>query len=100
MFAKRCKTCQHSKNRKTIYGHLPYKNISELKLWDLVHLDLKGLYSKSIRQYHQFSAIIRKNVSMNCMTMIGLATGSFEIVDIPKFDLNEVMSGNYEYTNK
>ena len=32
--------------------------------------------------------------------MIGLATGSFEIVDIPKFDLNEVMSGNYEYTDK
>ena len=31
LFAKMCKTCQQFKKRKTLYGHLPPKNIVELK---------------------------------------------------------------------
>ena len=31
LFTKMCKTCQKFKNRKTVYGHLPPKNIAELK---------------------------------------------------------------------
>ena len=34
------------------------------------------------------------------MMMIDPATGWFEIVDIPMFDLNEVMAGNDEYIDK
>ena len=49
LFAKMCKTCQKFKKRSTIYGHLPPKNIAEIKPWDTVHLDLIGPYSKSIR---------------------------------------------------
>ena len=48
LFAKPCKTCQHFKKRKTIYGHLPSKNISEVKPWNLVHIDPIGPYRKSL----------------------------------------------------
>ena len=64
LLAKKCKTCQHFKKRKTIYGHLTPKNIAELKPWDLVHVDLMGIYSKSIRQHKTDGSIIQKNVSL------------------------------------
>ena len=50
-------------------------------------------YSKSIRQHKTGGAIIKNDVSLTCMTMINLATGWFEIVEITLFDLNEVMDG-------
>ena len=31
LYANPCKICQRSKKRKTIYGHIPSKNIAELK---------------------------------------------------------------------
>ena len=34
------------------------------------------------------------------MTMIDPTTGWLEIVEIPMFDLDEVMAGNDEYTDK
>ena len=34
------------------------------------------------------------------MNIIDLATGWFEIVDIPTFNLNDVTAGNDEYTDK
>ena len=79
---------------------MPPKNIAELKPWYLVHVDLIGPYSKSIRQHHPGSAIIRKNVSLTCMRMINPATASFKIVEIPTFDLGEVTAGNDEYIDK
>ena len=42
LYAKPCKISQQFKNRKTIYVHLPHKNIAELKPWDSVHADLIG----------------------------------------------------------
>ena len=89
-----CKISQQFKKIKTIYGHLPPKNIAELKLWDLVHVDMIGPYIKSIRQQQPGGSIICKNTSLNCMTMIDPATGWFEIVEILTFDLNEVTVGN------
>ena len=64
IFTKTCKIHQQLKNRKTIYGHLPPKNIAELKPWDLVHVDLIGTYSKSIRQNQIGINIIQKNTSL------------------------------------
>ena len=64
LFAKTCKICQQFKNRKTLYGHLPPKNITELKPWDLVHVDVIAPYSKSIRQYKPDSTSINNNVSL------------------------------------
>ena len=82
LFTKTCKTCQQFKRRKTLYGNLPPKNISVLKLWDLVHVDLICPYSKSIRQHQPGGTIIWKNASITCTTMIGPTTGWFEIVKI------------------
>ena len=45
LFSMTCNICQQFKNRMTLYGHLPPKNISELKLWYTVHVDLIGPYS-------------------------------------------------------
>ena len=95
-----CKTYQQFKKRKTIYGHLPSKNISELKLWDSVHVDLIGTYRKSIIQKQPVGSIIQKNANIICMEMIDPATGWFEIVKIPTFDLKEVIIGNDEYMDR
>ena len=62
-----------------------------------MHVDLIGPYIKSLRQHHQFGDIIKKNFSLTYVTMIYPATGWFEIVEVPKFDLDEVMGGNYYY---
>ena len=89
LFAKMCKTCQRFKNRKTLYGHLPPNNIAELKPWYLVHVDLIGSYSNSIRQQKPGRILIQKNDSITCMMMIDLDTGWFEIFEIPMFDLKD-----------
>ena len=57
-------------------------------------------YIKSIRQYQRGGAIIRKNVSLTCMRMIDPVPGWLEIVEIPTFNLYEVIAGNDEYIYK
>ena len=100
LFAKICKTCQQFKNRKTMYGHLPPNNIAELKPWDTVHVDLIDLYRNSIIQQQPGGTVVRKNVSLTCMTIIDPATGWFEIVNIPMFDLEEGKIYHYECIDK
>ena len=75
-----CKICQYLKKIKTLYGSLLPKNISELRLWDMVNVDLIGPYIKYIIQQQPGSAIINDNASLTCMTMIDPAMGWFEIV--------------------
>ena len=91
---------QQFKKRKNIYGHLPPKNIAEIKPWDTVHVYLIGPYIKSIRQQQPGGTVIWKNSSLNCMTMIDPATGWFKIFEIPTLDLEEVTLGNDEYIDK
>ena len=88
------------KKRKTLYGYLPPKNITELKPWDLVHVDLIVLYINSIRKQKPGRTVIRNNASLTYMTMIDPATGWFEIVEILTFDLDEVTIGNDKYIDK
>ena len=95
-----CKTCQQFKKRNTLYGHLPPKNIAELKPGGTVNIDLIGTYRKSIIQHQTGFAVILKNDSLTCMNIIDTATGWFEIFKMPMFDLDEVMSGNNEYIDK
>ena len=83
LYSKPCKICQQFKNRKTLYEHLPTNNIEELKPRDSVHVDLIGPYSKSIRQHHPESAIIKNNDSITCMTMINPDRDWFEIIEFP-----------------
>ena len=66
----------------------------------MVHVDLIVTYSKFIRQHQPGGAIINNNFSITCMPMIEPATGWFEIVEVPMFDLNEVTEGNNEYIDK
>ena len=75
LYSKPCKICQHFKYRKTLYGNLIPKKLSEPKPWDLGYVYLIGLYSKSRRQHHLVGTIIRNNVSLTYMTMIDPATG-------------------------
>ena len=77
LYANPCKICQRFKNRNTIYVQLLHKNIVELKPWDLVHVDLIGSYSKSIKQQQPGSAIMKNNGNLACMTMIDPSTGWF-----------------------
>ena len=97
---KLCKTCRQFKKRKTFYGHLPTKNIAELKPWDLMHVDLIGPYIKSIRQQQPGGSIILNNASLTRMKINDLATGWFKNFNIPTFDLDEVTADNDEYVYK
>ena len=92
--------CQNFKKRKTLYGHLPPKNIAEINPWDLVHVNQIGLYGKSIRNQHPGGAIVKNNVNITCMTMIDPTMGWSKIVEIPTYELNDVMGGNDEYIYK
>ena len=96
IYDKLCKICQKIKNIKTIYVHMPPKNISELKPWDSVHVNLIGPYSKSIIKQHICRYFSKNNFSLACMKMIDPATAWFEIVEVPTFDFNEVTGGNDE----
>ena len=65
-----------------------------------MHVYLIGTYRKSIIQQQPGSAIITKNVSLTCMRMLDPAPGWLEIVEIPTFNLYEVIAGNDEYIDK
>ena len=88
LFSKTYKICQQFKRIKTLYRHLPLKNIAELKPWDTVHVDLIGPYSKLMRQHHPDNTGIYNNASLTCMRMIDPTTVWFKIVEMPMFDLS------------
>ena len=88
------------KNRKTIYRHLPPKNMAEPKTWYLVHVNLIGPYSKCIVQHQPGGSIIKNKVSLFCIMIIDPATGWFGIFGIPTYDLDEVAGVNDEYIDK
>ena len=94
MFTKICNTCKQFKNRKTIYEHLPPKNIAELKPWYLVHVDLIGPYRRSIRKQQPGGTVIYKNDRLICMKMIERTKVWLKIINIPTLKLEEVMLGN------
>ena len=60
---------------------------------------LRDLGGQTYRQteHHPGGAIIRKNVSLTCMTIIDTATGWFENFEILTLHPNEVTAGNGYY---
>ena len=44
--------------------------------------------------------VTKKDVRLNCMTIIDPATGWFKILEVPCFDLDKVSRGNSEYIDK
>ena len=77
-----------------MYGSLPPKNIAELKPWDMVHVDLKRPYVKSIRKHHQGGATIKIDACLTCMNMIYLAAGGSKIVKVMVFELDSLTERN------
>ena len=65
-----------------------------------MHVDLIDPYSKSIRQHQPDTTIIVNNIRLTFMTIINLATGWFERIEIMTYDLDEVTRGNDEYIDK
>ena len=94
------KKFQQFKNRKTLCGKILPKIISALKLWNSVHIYLMCPYSKSIRQHQPGRAIIKKGMSLTCMTIIDPTKGWFGIVEVPFFYLDELARVNSEYIDK
>jgi len=99
-YAKACQQCQKFKRRKTRYGHLPPKEIGDLKPWQTVHVDLIGPYTVTAKQYQPGNKIVVTELKLTCMTFIDPATGWFEIAEIPTFDLDLIKIGNKEYIDK
>ena len=64
LYTNPCKICQNFKKRNTIYGRLSPKNIVELKLCNMVHVDLIFQYSEYIRQQQSGGAIVKTHVSL------------------------------------
>ena len=65
-----------------------------------MRVDLISPYRKYIRKNQPGGTFIKENDRSTCMTMIDLATGWFDIVEIPTFDLEEVELGNSEKIDK
>ena len=65
-----------------------------------MHVDPIGKYSKSKRQQKPCDASINNNGSLTCVTVIGPATGWFEIIKLLMYDLDEFMGVNDEYIDK
>ena len=51
LIAKTCKICRKFKNIKTLYGHLPPKNIASLKTWNSLHVKDKEYHIHKIIKY-------------------------------------------------
>ena len=58
MYDNMLNICQQFKKRNILYGRLTPNNIAELKPWGMVHVDLVGTYSMSIRQQNPGGATI------------------------------------------
>lgn len=94
-YCKRCKICQMNKKRKTKYGHLPPKEVGELKPWERVHVDLIGPYTKTVKQIQPGLDKPKKvDLELIAMTFIDPATGWFEIAEVPAKDKSSARISN------
>lgn len=100
-YCKKCNKCQKHKKRSRKYGHLPSKIIGDLIPWYTVHTDLiRPSYTLTVKQYQPDGTIITKELSLTCMTLLDLATGWFEIIQVPRFNIDDVNNGNREVIDK
>ena len=93
-FCKKCDKCQRLKKRKIKYGHLPPKNIGELKPWDTVHVDLIGPYTVDVQQEQPGLEVKEVELKLTCMTFLDPSTGWFEITEVPYFNIEDVKMKN------
>ena len=96
---KTCKTCQQHK-RKRKYGHVPAKTIKDLMPWRTVHADLIGPYSITAKQTQPGGDIKEVELRLTAMTMVDPATGWFEIVEVPYYNVEDVVNNKDNYIDK
>ena len=85
---------------RSCYGHLPPKNLAELKPCHIDHIDLIGPYTKKVKQHQPDNIFKDIYLQLCCMTFIDPATGWFEITEVPYYDTEEVRLGNNTYISK
>ena len=78
--------CQKIKNRNAKYGLLPSKDDENLTPWHTVYVDLIGTYTILAKVRQSNNKILKKGIQLLCMTFISLATGWFEIAEVPIVD--------------
>ena len=94
-YCKRCKICQQYKRKKTKYGHVPPKEVGDLKPWDTVHIDLVGPYTKTVKQDQPGLDKSKKvDLQLLAMTFLDPATGWFEIAEVPVIDQSSARISN------
>jgi hypothetical protein len=99
--AKWCTLCQTFKKRSNKrYGKLPPKDIGQLTPWHTVHVDLIGLYTKTVKKIQPGGTVTEVDLYLTCMAFIDPATGWFEITQVPYYDLDQVKVQNQEYIDK
>ena len=94
-YCKRCSICQKFKKKKTKYGHVPPKEVGDLKPWDTVHIDLIGPYTKEVYQQQPGVDKPKKvDLELTAMTFIDPATGWFEVAEVPSIDKSSARISN------
>ena len=96
---KTCKICQQYK-RKRKYGHVPAKTIEDLVPWRTMHTDLIGPYSITAKQTQPGGEIKEVELQLTAMTMVEPATGWFEIVEVPYYNIEDVVNDKDNYIDK
>jgi hypothetical protein len=98
-FVKTCKVCQEYKNKRK-YGHLPLKDVGELTPWKEVHIDLIGPYTVATKQRQPGNILKEVELCLIAMTMVDPATGLFEMVEVPYYDVKDIKKGNQDVIDK
>ena len=87
MYIKAFNKCKQFKKKNTSYELLPPKIITELKPWELVHINRIGLYVMSIGKHQPDEAIIYNYFSLACMKIIYTSIGGLKMVKATSFEL-------------
>jgi transposase InsO family protein len=83
-FVQTCQTCQHYKQQRKNYGHLPTKIQCDIKPWNEVHVDLIGpwIIPQRPSKSPKLSAKpdVKQPLQVLALTMIDLSTNLLELI--------------------
>lgn len=88
--SKLCITCQSFKKRRTKYGQVPAKVVTDVTPWNTVHIDLIGPYTKAIKQEQSDGSVKLTKVQLTLMTFLDPNTGWFEMAEVPTYEKKEI----------
>ena len=79
---------------------MPPKNVGTLTPWDTVHVDLIGPYSIMAKQDQPDGSLQAKTLQLTCMTMLDLVSGWFEIIEVPRFIVDDIKNTDKDFIDK